>query len=84
MAYVHQAEEILKEGANLLQKHQTMKSEVPYGDMFISHEYAKSNDPHEHNTVKSISGKTFSILRWEMVAKISGVISVDLRSSQIV
>jgi hypothetical protein len=51
MAYVHQAEEILKEGANLLQKHQTMKSEVPYGDMFISHEYAKSNDPHEHNTV---------------------------------
>ena len=52
MAYVHQAEEILKEGANLLQKHQTMKSEVPYGDMFISHEYAKSSDPHEHNIVK--------------------------------
>ena len=28
MAYVHQAEEILKTGANLLQKHQTMKIEV--------------------------------------------------------
>jgi hypothetical protein len=39
MAYVHQAEEILKEGANLLQKHQTMKTEVPYGDMFSSFEY---------------------------------------------
>jgi hypothetical protein len=52
MAYVHQAEEILKEGANLLQKHQTMKTEVPYGNMFSSHEYAKSNDPHEHNTMK--------------------------------
>jgi hypothetical protein len=44
MAYVHQAEEILKEGANLLQKHQTMKTEVPYGDMFSSFEYAKSSD----------------------------------------
>jgi hypothetical protein len=52
MAYVHQAEEILKEGANLLQKHQTMKTEVPYGNMFSSHEYAKSSDPHEHNTMK--------------------------------
>jgi hypothetical protein len=47
MAYVHQAEEILKEGANLLQKHQTMKTEVPYGDMFSSFEYAKSSNPHE-------------------------------------
>jgi hypothetical protein len=28
MAYVHQAEEILKDGANLLQKHQTMITEV--------------------------------------------------------
>jgi hypothetical protein len=52
MAYVHQAEEILKDGANLLQKHQTMKTEVQYGDMVSSHEYAKSSDPHEHNTVK--------------------------------
>ena len=52
MAYVHQAEEISKDGANLLQKHQTMKTEVPYGDMVSSHEYAKSSDPHEHNTVK--------------------------------
>ena len=52
MAYVHQAEEILKEGAHLLQKHQTMKTEVPYGDMFSSFEYAKSSNPHEHNTVK--------------------------------
>ena len=52
MAYVQQAEEILKEGANLLQKHQTMKTEVPYGDMFSSFEYAKSSNPHEHNTVK--------------------------------
>jgi hypothetical protein len=52
MAYVHQAEEILKEGAKLLQKHQTMKTEVPYGDMVSSHEYAKSSDPHKHNTVK--------------------------------
>jgi hypothetical protein len=51
MAYVHQAEEILKEEANLLQKHQTMKTEVPYGDMFRSFEYAMSSDPHEHNTV---------------------------------
>jgi hypothetical protein len=50
MAYVHQAEEILKDGANLLQKHQTMKTEVQYGDMVSSHEYAKSSDPHEHNT----------------------------------
>ena len=52
MAYVHQAEEILKDGANLLQKYQTMKTEVQYGDMVSSHEYAKSSDPHEHNTVK--------------------------------
>jgi hypothetical protein len=52
MAYVHQAEEILKEGAKLLQKHQTMKTEAQYGDMVSSHEYAKSSDPHKHNTVK--------------------------------
>lgn len=52
MAYVHQAEEILKDGANLLQQHQTMKTEVPYGYMVSSPEYITASYPRGHHTVK--------------------------------
>jgi hypothetical protein len=49
---------------------QKIKIHVPYGDMFSSFEYAKSSNPHEHNTEAGAYSETTTRPFWCFIADI--------------